>query len=109
MSRSLSPTALTLTIDASSSAFGSSIGHQRSVRLLSVGKRSREAHVSQASRRAIHLVAAFVGLQILLGASVIWWQVPIALALLHQAVGLSIFTTTLVACHRLRHDGGVPP
>lgn len=68
----------------------------------------RDAAVTPASRRAIHLAAALVGVQVLLGISVIWWHVPIVLALSHQAVGLGVFTTTIVACHRLRCDAGVP-
>lgn len=68
---------------------------------------ARRAAVTPSARRAIHLVAALVALQILLGISVLWWQVPIVLALSHQALGLGVFTTTLVVCHRLRQGEGV--
>ena len=65
---------------------------------------SRRASVRGGARRAIHVAAALVGLQIVLGISVLWFYVPISLALLHQAVGLAIFTVMLLAVHRLMRD-----
>lgn len=65
---------------------------------------SRRSSVAPAARRAVNSVAGLVAVQIALGVSVLWFRVPIALALLHQAVGLAIFTAALVAHHRLRHD-----
>lgn len=61
----------------------------------------RSAAVSPGARRAIRVVALLVGVQILLGISVLWLHVPVSLALLHQAVGLAVFTATLVVNHRL--------
>jgi cytochrome c oxidase assembly protein subunit 15 len=57
--------------------------------------------VSPGARRGIHVVAGLVGVQVLLGVSVLWFHVPIALALLHQAVGLAIFASLLVVNHQL--------
>lgn len=62
---------------------------------------ARGPAVSAAARRAIHTTAALVGVQIVLGVSVLWWHVPLSLALLHQAVGLAIFAAVLVVNHRL--------
>jgi hypothetical protein len=36
---------------------------------------------------------------------VLWFRVPVSLALLHQAVGLATFLSLLVANHRLLYDG----
>lgn len=63
---------------------------------------SRRQTASPAARRAVDVVAALVALQIALGVSVLWFQVTIALALSHQALGLGVFTATLVATHRLQ-------
>lgn len=62
---------------------------------------TRGPSASPAARRSVHMAAALVGVQIALGISVLWWHVPISLALLHQAVGLAIFATLLVVNHRL--------
>ncbi|ODS51826.1 MAG: hypothetical protein ABS36_18805 [Acidobacteria bacterium SCN 69-37] len=62
---------------------------------------ARGRTVSRAAHQAIHAAAMLVGVQIALGVSVLLWHVPVSLALLHQAVGLGIFTAMLVANHRL--------
>ena len=64
----------------------------------------RDSAVSSSAGRAMLLVAALVGVQILLGISVLWFHVPVSLALLHQAIGLAIFTSTLVVNHRLLRE-----
>lgn len=62
---------------------------------------SRGGPVPASARRAIDVTVALVGVQILLGISVLWIHVPISLALFHQAVGLAIFTAMVVVSHRL--------
>ena len=62
---------------------------------------TRRAAVSPAARRVAHVTAGLVGVQIVLGISVLWLQVPLVLALLHQAVGVATFATAVVANHRL--------
>ncbi len=57
-----------------------------------------------AARRVTHVVAGLVGIQILLGVSVLWFHVPLGLAWPHQAVGLGVFTAVLMANHRLLRD-----
>jgi cytochrome c oxidase assembly protein subunit 15 len=72
--------------------------------LVLAGRNRRTA--SPGARRGTHVVAALLGIQILLGISVLWFHVPIALALLHQAVGLAIFATLLVVNHQLLRRSG---
>jgi cytochrome c oxidase assembly protein subunit 15 len=67
----------------------------------------RDAAVSSSARWAIRLVVALMGLQILLGIGVLWFHVPVSLALLHQAIGLAIFTSLLVANHRLLREESI--
>ena len=57
--------------------------------------------VSRAARLGIHVVAWLVVVQIALGVSVLWFRVPISLALLHQAVGIGVFVTLVVVNHLL--------
>ncbi|MCC7042963.1 MAG: COX15/CtaA family protein [Acidobacteria bacterium] len=57
--------------------------------------------VSPEARRSIHVVAGLIGVQVVLGVSVLWFHVPVTLALLHQAVGLAIFAALLVVNHQL--------
>lgn len=65
---------------------------------------SRNSAVSPVARRAVHATAILVGVQIALAVSVLWFHMPLTLALLHQAVGLAIFTAALVVNHRLLRD-----
>lgn len=67
----------------------------------------RDTAVSSSARWAILFVVALVGLQILLGIGVLWLHVPVSLALLHQAIGLAVFTSLLVANHRLLRDESI--
>jgi cytochrome c oxidase assembly protein subunit 15 len=62
--------------------------------------------VSPVARRWIHVVAGLVVIQILLGISVLWFHVPISLALPHQAVGLAIFAALLAVNHQLLRRTG---
>lgn len=64
----------------------------------------RRATVPAAARRAIAIVATLVGIQVVLGIGVLWFHVPVSLALLHQAVGLAIFAAVIVVNHRV-HRG----
>ncbi len=52
--------------------------------------------------QAIHVVIALVCLQIALGITVVLTQVQIAVALLHQANAIALFTSTVYLLHRLR-------
>lgn len=60
---------------------------------------------AQRARGSVRVATALVGGQVLLGISVLWFRVPVSLALLHQAVGLATFLSLLVANHRLLYDG----
>jgi heme a synthase len=62
---------------------------------------SRRPDVPAAARRAVATTIALLGLQIGLGVSVLWFHVPLSLALAHQAVGVAVFVAVLVANHRL--------
>lgn len=58
---------------------------------------------SRPVRAALHWLLGLAGLQIMLGVSVIIWNVPLSLALVHQAVGVFFFALTLFITHRLLH------
>lgn len=66
--------------------------------------------VAAPARRATRWAATLGGLQVLLGISLLWFHVPVSLALLHQALGLTVFVSLLVANHRLLRDqaAGLP-
>jgi len=53
-------------------------------------------------RRGVALLLGLVCLQILLGISVVWFGVPLWLALLHQANALFLFIDAVYLLHRLR-------
>lgn len=63
---------------------------------------------SEGARRATRAAAALVGLQVLVGIGVLWLQVPVSLALAHQAIGLAVFVSVLVANHRLLRERVAP-
>jgi cytochrome c oxidase assembly protein subunit 15 len=52
--------------------------------------------------RTLGLLLALIAVQIGLGISVIWFYVPLVLALSHQAVALLLFVTVIVLNHQLR-------
>lgn len=56
---------------------------------------------SDASRRAALTALILVVVQVVLGITMLLLQLPISLALLHQAVGLAVFVALVVTNHRL--------
>ena len=62
---------------------------------------TRREVVTRGARVATTTAGALVGVQIVLGVSVLLAHVPLSLALLHQTVGLGIFGALLVANHQL--------
>jgi len=58
----------------------------------------------QAIRRTILGVVALVLVQITLGVTVIWFHVPLVLALLHQATALLLFSVVVWLLHQLVYD-----
>jgi cytochrome c oxidase assembly protein subunit 15 len=69
--------------------------------LLAAAERDRAA---AHARIAVRSAASLAALQVLLGIGVLWFRVPVYLALAHQAIGLAIFVSLLVANHRLLRD-----
>lgn len=66
----------------------------------------RHPTVSRAARRTLGVTALLTSAQVVLGIGTIWWLVPMALALLHQALGLAIFVSLLIVNHQLLRDDG---
>lgn len=62
---------------------------------------ARHHAYSRTIQRIILVIIAVTTLQILLGVGVVWWHVPVSLALIHQAVALVLFTTIFFLGHRL--------
>ena len=54
-----------------------------------------------AARRAVAMALVLLGVQVVLGVAMLWLQLPLTLALLHQAVGLAVFVELVLANHRL--------
>lgn len=63
----------------------------------------RRSKTSEEIRRGALLDLGLVSVQILLGIVVVVWNVPLPLALTHQAVALLLFTLTVFLVHRLVH------
>lgn len=57
--------------------------------------------LSQSTRRALHLLLAWLAVQITLGVATLLYIVPIPLAAAHQAGALVLFTLAIVVNHRL--------
>jgi cytochrome c oxidase assembly protein subunit 15 len=64
--------------------------------------RSRRSQHAAAIGRTLGLLLALVGVQIVLGISVVWFHVPLLLALSHQAVALLLFVVVIVLNYQLR-------
>lgn len=64
----------------------------------------RHPTVSRTARATLGVTALLTGTQVLLGIATIWWLVPMTLALLHQALGVAIFASLLIANHQLLRD-----
>ncbi len=64
----------------------------------------RSPTVSRAARRTLGVTALLTGAQVVLGIVTIWWLVPTALALLHQALGVAIFVSLLIVNHQVLRD-----
>ncbi|MEZ4862498.1 MAG: COX15/CtaA family protein [Caldilineaceae bacterium] len=60
----------------------------------------------QAMRHAVLCIVSLVLVQITLGVSVIWWHVPLALALSHQATALLLFASVIWLLHQSLYRGG---
>ena len=65
----------------------------------------RRRGASQPITRGIVLLIALVCVQIALGVGVIWFGVPILLALLHQSTALAMFLVLLFIDHRILGEG----
>jgi cytochrome c oxidase assembly protein subunit 15 len=59
---------------------------------------------SGASRQAAMMALILVGVQIVIGVTMLLWHQPLALALLHQAVGITVFVALVVTNHRVLRD-----
>lgn len=66
----------------------------------------RSSHDAIVRRRAVALAVVVVG-QLALGAFIVLWHVPLALASAHQVNAMLVFSCALVLLHRLR-AGGAP-
>jgi cytochrome c oxidase assembly protein subunit 15 len=64
----------------------------------------RRHRVSVAAQRAATAALVLTGIQVLLGITLLLWRLPVAVALLHQAVGFAVFVTLIVANHRVLRD-----
>jgi cytochrome c oxidase assembly protein subunit 15 len=64
--------------------------------------RSRSLQLEQGARLACNLLLLVFALQIGLGISTLLMMVPVPLAAAHQAGALTLFATSLWACHGLR-------
>jgi cytochrome c oxidase assembly protein subunit 15 len=65
---------------------------------------TRKRQYSTAVHKATIWLMVLVGVQIALGVSVIWFQVPLVLALLHQATALFLFVVTIFINYRVVHE-----
>ncbi len=65
---------------------------------------TRKRGYSESVHKAILWLIALVGAQIALGVSVIWFNVPLVLALSHQAVALFLFVAIIFINYRLVHE-----
>ncbi len=74
---------------------------------VALARHLRAATVAPAVRRGGRLVLALVLAQIALGISVIWWRVPLVLALGHQALAVALLLAVVWVNFRLRH-GATP-
>lgn len=62
---------------------------------------AKRKEYSPAIQWSIITIIAITTVQILLGVGVIWWHVPISLALIHQAGALVLFSSIFFLAHRL--------
>jgi cytochrome c oxidase assembly protein subunit 15 len=65
---------------------------------------SRRQSFGPAQQRTLTFLITLVCVQIILGISVIWWHVPLVLALLHQATALLLFVMTIILKHQLHYS-----
>jgi cytochrome c oxidase assembly protein subunit 15 len=65
---------------------------------------TRKRQYSTAVHKATIWLMVLIGVQIALGVSVIWFQVPLVLALLHQATALFLFVVTIFINYRVVHE-----
>jgi cytochrome c oxidase assembly protein subunit 15 len=63
---------------------------------------TRHSNKAPAIARTLAILLALVGVQIALGVSVVWFHVPLLLALSHQAAALLLFVAVIVLNHQLR-------
>lgn len=70
--------------------------------------RTRRKEYFPAISQGIFLMIALVCVQIALGVSVIWFHVPLWLALLHQATALTLFVVSLFLNHRILYGTTAP-
>lgn len=66
--------------------------------------RVRPRPYAAAIHKAVRLFFGLTAAQIALGISVVWFSVPLVLALSHQAVALFLFVTAVFANYRLTHE-----
>ena len=62
---------------------------------------AKKRDYTQSIQRSILLIIIITTVQILLGISVIWWYVPVSLALIHQGTALVLFATAFFLIHQL--------
>ena len=65
---------------------------------------TRKRQYSSAVHKATIWLMVLIGVQIALGVSVIWFHVPLVLALLHQATALFLFVVTIFINYRVAHE-----
>ena len=61
----------------------------------------RNRGYSRTIQRSTLAIVVLTTIQILLGLGVIWWQVPVSLAVIHQTVALILFVVAFFLSHRL--------
>ena len=99
----LSPFALNLTENLAAVQFGHRLLATVTALFVIFTVVSGLRHGAQGRLRvALLALAATVGLQYLLGVATLIWVVPVALATLHQAVGVLLLTAVLVGLHTSR-------
>ncbi len=65
---------------------------------------AKKRQYSTAVHKAIVWLIILIGVQITLGVTVVWFNVALVLALLHQATALFLFVTTIFISYRLAHE-----
>ncbi|MFQ5615444.1 MAG: COX15/CtaA family protein [Anaerolineales bacterium] len=63
--------------------------------------RARKQGASGAVQNIVLAILIIVGAQITLGVLVIWFHVPISLALIHQAIAMTLFLAVVFLNYRL--------